>query len=243
MTEVLEWDDVHRKAAWLVMARMRVALKIQTNPTVGRAYVILQKYFHNNHKSKENRLYIFLITAYMIEFKNEDIKVDSRPVFNIFLSTCDEFQKVYKPNQLPKIFGIESIESRLITVDEEKAINRCEMDILQSLNYNLKIDLPFAYFQEGFLQFANSMDQGDVKKVEKAFDKYVTAFFSAPEYLSIDPRKIAASFLTQFNTHFSFPKEAKDWGNNNIKKEECEKIIKIFSKQVDFLSIKTQEEE
>lgn len=250
MTDI--WDDKHRKMVWFIMLRMRLNTHTEVNPTVSNAFVYLQMYFNSN-PAVEYDLYIIVISALMIAFKNEDLKFDIRLLFAIFLKVCNDYTQVYTPDEITSVFNIKSLEKRDISASEESNINNCEMDLLEAINFETHVDLPFHYINDSLLQFINTtdptsttefyMDITILQEIVKNFELGVIKFFSAAEYLELPIPVIAAISLFYAIRGKPVPQETTNWIEETKKEfgqEACCKIASVYNRQNEYLRLYTR---
>ncbi|OHT15942.1 Cyclin, N-terminal domain containing protein [Tritrichomonas foetus] len=237
MTES-QWTNDHRKYTWFIMVRMRLGFHANVNPTVGTAYVILQKYF-SVKPNTEYKLYILIITAYLITFKNEDLKSDIRILFEQFLNCCRDYQTLCSPEKLVSIFGCNSIEPHPISSFEEKLVSECELEILEALDYEPHVELVYSYCDDHFLKYSPAIAPQVIGEIEKDFG----AFFSAEEYTSLSLESVAAVIMHKHLCNREAPQETKEWIKNVLKKigkEGCSQIASLYKRQTALLSLQHQ---
>lgn len=243
------WDDEHRKIAWLIMLRMRFDTHTEVNPTISNAYVYLQKYF-NSDQTIDYDLYIIVISALLVAFKNEDLKCDIRYLFTVFIRSCIDYTQIFSPDKIISIFNCTNLEIRTISPIEESKVNDCEMDILEAINYETQVELPFLFFNKCLLQYVSTtdtsneskfyMDNDSLQTINKAFELNVIKFFSASEYLELPISVIAAISLFGAIKGKPMPPQTVEWLDNTKKEfgpEVCGKVFSVLKRQVQFLNL------
>lgn len=254
MTEI--WDDAHRKLAWLVMIRMRLSTNTEVNPTIANAYVYLQKYFHSN-TTVDYDLYIIIISALVVAFKNEDLKCDIRRLFIFLLRACYDYEKnhIYSQDEIISLLNISSLEQRNISTLEESKVNDCEMDLLEALNYETHVDLPFYCINTCLYQYVNTTDPSSttefyldpkaLQDITKDFELNVIKFFSAVEYLELPPPLIATISLLQATKGKEIPSETTRWIEETRREygqEEWHKVASVFIRQIQYLKLQPKKQ-
>lgn len=98
MTEFISEKD-RFEVSWIVMFRMRVYVKMDVNPTVANIYLNFRRYYLWDSESKP-RLYIIIITAYLMTLKNDGININIPILFRSYLNACIDLASAYNPNEL-----------------------------------------------------------------------------------------------------------------------------------------------
>ena len=243
------WDNDHRKLTWFIMVRMRFGTNTEVNPTISNAYVYLQKYFNSN-PTVEYDLYIIVISALLVAFKNDDLKCDINSLLAIFLRVCQEFTKIYLPDEIISIFNCNSLDDRSISVFEESKVNDCEMDLLEALNYETHVDLPFYYLNTCLFQYISNtdpskffMDPQTYQEIVKNFEINAIKFFSAEEYLELPVPVIAAISLFGAIKGRDVPQETVKWLEDTKREygqEACSRVLSVFKRQNQFLNLSSK---
>mgnify|MGYP001130108183 CR=1 FL=1 len=169
-----KWTDAQRRIVWMLLVKARAGLKIEINPVVATAFVILQKYFRSLDKNDDDEqtnendldsnydLLTLMTAALFTACKMNDETI--RPMEFIF----NELSKIClnAPSQKVRLIlgsRIHMINSNFsnhfdvkLCYDDFKIISKCEIDLLDATGFDIDFDLPFRYFNE-ILSMLNSL--------------------------------------------------------------------------------------
>lgn len=102
-------DKDRFEVSWIAMFQMRVYVKMDVNPTFANIYLYFRRYYLWDSESKL-RLYIIIITAYLMTLKNDGININKPILFRSFLNSCLDLASAYNPNKLINFhFGMQFI--------------------------------------------------------------------------------------------------------------------------------------
>lgn len=205
-----KWTDAQRRIVWMLLVKARAGLKIEINPIVATAFVILQKYFRNLDQSdNENEStvnqydLITLMTAALFtacKMKDETF----RPMEIIF----NELSKICMNAPSQKIRLI--IASRVSVIgynqnytatymvsqlceNDYKLISKCEIDLLDATGFDIDFDLPFRYFNEIIIMLNNLIPPDSMNAIYNTWLIDTCLMICSQYYLDLPPEVAAAA--------------------------------------------------
>ena len=131
------WSDQHRRTVWFLISRARKGLNVELSPIIASAFVILQHYFKNSEECPY-KLFVLMIAALFTACKAGNC---FRPIEIIY----QELNKICKSmplNILQKFIGSDEFTSEIFPL-----VTQAEIDLLQSIDFNPLIELPFDHFE------------------------------------------------------------------------------------------------
>lgn len=144
-----KWTDEQRNYAWIIMSYSRRKLQLTISPCIASAFVLLHRYF-NDPTHKNEPLYILMTSSIALACKIEGTFRGMQTIFAI-ISDCisEQISKFIKNKaRIKAIFGDRDFSSSQLTEEELKMAGKCEIHLLNSIKWNMKIDLPFNHFNE-----------------------------------------------------------------------------------------------
>ena len=192
------WSDAQRRIIWFLICKAREGLKIELDPVVATAFVILQKYFRNqsNPESEEEVInqydLLTLMTAALFTAckRGED---SFRPMDSIY----QELSKICINAPFQKIRSIAargpSYARAALTQNDYDLISRCEIDLLNVIGFELGFDLPFKYFNEIIKMMTNLIPQDSMNKFCQTWLIDTCLMICSQYYLDLPPEVAAAA--------------------------------------------------
>ena len=235
------WDEEHCKATWLVMLRMRYSYSLDVDPCISSAFILLQKYILSSNHVDYN-LYILVITAFLVSCKNNEVRCDIRDLYTSFALCCQEYFQIFSESRLAEIFQLPDIGTRNeITDEEEQLVTKCELDFLESLNYETDVDLPYFYLKEHIYPHVNFGSEKENSDFKMNLEKIASAFIPTVNFFKVPPQVIACiSAMSVYKSRGKeIPAELKQWFQDVKKQFTCDAFVfasEILKEQVQMLS-------
>lgn len=212
-----KWTDAQRRIVWMLLVKARAGLKIEINPVVATAFVILQKYFRNLDKNYEDQMneneidsnYDLLTLMIAALFTACKIRNDTfRTMENIYY----ELSKICinAPSQKIRLIVSPRVNHYMISklcFDDYKVISQCEIDLLDATGFNIAFDLPFKYYNDILIVLDSLLPRDSMRDIYNTWLIDACLMICSQYYLDLPPDVVAAAAVvdsfenrpTQFN--------------------------------------------
>ncbi|OHS98872.1 Cyclin, N-terminal domain containing protein [Tritrichomonas foetus] len=206
------WTEEQRSHAWIIVSFARIGLNLSVSPCIASAFILLHNYFADpNHSDEE--LYILLTAALFLACKIEDTYRSMELIFKELANSILLVKKRLKPQQAKEYLGDRDFSKNTLTIEEMKKVGICEIHILNSIGWNMEIDLPFSHFNEIQPAF-NSMAQTDANDLQNRFNyvlRDICLILKNENYLKIPPPISAAAAILHAFHGKNLPENAVAW--------------------------------
>ena len=232
------WNDSVRDIAWTLLSYSRINLNLTVSPVIASSFIILNKYFLLNPNSNID-LYMLLISSLFLTCKIEDIYRPLNIIFKAFSISCIRFQneiKIKIPIEILNIiFSNRDFNKNVLTDEEISKIPYIEINLLNSIKWDMKIDIPFTYFNI----HRNDLNETNysINEIEYFCNnilRNICLVIKSPKYLDIPPEIIAVSSIFEAFEGKNIPNKVFDWILNVKNQNE-----KIFNDTLLFIQQKS----
>jgi len=206
------WCDRNRDVAWTILSFSRVHLNLTISPVFASTFILLHHYFLNNPDPK-HPLYLLVISSLFLSCKIEDLYRPVQVLFKAFSKTCLGLSEHLPERIISEALGGRDFKIDELNEDEIRQISGIEVDILNSVEWNMSIDIPFTYFNNHKSEFS-SLDGSIVESVCSKILRNICIVIKSAYYLDIPPELTAVVATTQAFEGNVMPEATRDWINS-----------------------------
>ena len=141
---ITQWTEKERRIVWFIMSRSRNTLQISLSPTIATSFIMLQNYFRSNSYESTYKLLTLIASSLFSSCKYYNEKRSLDLIFSVLGKLCDT---INSPILKKIIENIQFLDNYEIHPNEIELATRAELDILDSLEFNINIELPFNYIE------------------------------------------------------------------------------------------------
>lgn len=207
------WSEKNRDIAWSIISFSRNELKLEISPVIDSSFIILHHYF-SNVKETPYYLYMLVVTATFLSSKIVDSYRPIASIFSVFSKNSIRFSKIksFDENTIRNALGDRDFNIDKLTDEEISLISGIEIELLSSLRWNLKIDIPFNYFTEHKDMFRNSnISCEDIDLINRTMLRDVCLIIKSSCCLIIPPEVTAVAAVYHAFNGVPFTPEASEW--------------------------------
>jgi hypothetical protein len=124
---------------WWLISSARNGLRVEVDPVVATAFVILQRFFRDGVEC-DCDLFCLIVAALRTSCKSADIAISASTIFCELARVCRA-----TPSGIVRTLFAADARNETITYEELAAVNRAEVQILAILNFDFCIEMPFQY--------------------------------------------------------------------------------------------------
>ena len=215
MSEGVLWNSQHRHYGWIVLASSRRELRLSISPCIAGAYAILHRYFRSTHV-KSRRPYLLLTTSLFLSCKTADAYRSLAAVFRAIAGCIVQLQSRVGYDTIQETFGCRDFSDSVITPGEIAEVSSIELDFLNAIDWNPKIQLPFDYFAEirGQLSDLTSVLGGDAMcRILHSVLRNICVILCDERYLDLPPSVSAAAAVQHGLREIPIPPKIGKWIN------------------------------
>jgi len=139
------WTERERRIVWFVVSKARFTLQIEISPVIASAYILLQNYFRTNSNQSKYKLLTLVVASLFSSCKFSDCLRPVDLIYSVILRICQSID-----SQMVKAYVDEISHNELfqVTKQEVSLVHNAEFDILDSIEFNVEIELPFKYIEK-----------------------------------------------------------------------------------------------
>ena len=200
------WDDTQRRTVWTLICKSRIRLKLELSPIIATAFVILQKYFQNTDECPY-RLFIIMSAALFTSCKAAN---SYRPIEMIY-KELSRICKSAPPSLVRSLAGTDSINDQIITNEQLEEITRAELDLLQSIDFDLNFELPFQHFERWKENLQLQIPNENFIKICNQVIIDICLVLCSKFYLDVPPEVAAAAATQDTLSKFEVTEETAEW--------------------------------
>ena len=200
------WTDEQRRLVWYLICRARSRLRIEVNPVVATAFVILQRYFRSGFDCPFS-LFTLMATALWTSCKQNDSFRPMALVWQELENVCAN-----DPSLLVRSLCSESHAIEVgLTDDAKQLMTLCEFNLLRATNFDFDIDLPFNHFDAFKPRFLAEMPQEHVNSFCNRALIDICLFICSQYYLDVPPQVAAAAAMAESFATETMPPQTSQW--------------------------------
>lgn len=139
------WDSNHREISWTVLMFSRKGLNLTTSPTIVSAFILLHHYFQKNTSTSYD-LYMLLTSSLFLACKIEDMFRPMNLIFLEFTKSCVILRSHFSDKLMRMTLGNRNYENSDLAANEITQISQIEIEILNSIKWNMNISIPFTHY-------------------------------------------------------------------------------------------------
>lgn len=232
MQNAKKWSDKQRQYSWIAISYSRMELNLPVSPCIASAFVLLHKYFDDPCHADEP-LYLLMTSALFLACKIEDTYRSMKIVFAAISKCIMKISQKITLNGVKQVFGDRDYTLTELTSEEMKKIALCEIHLLNAIDWDMDIDLPFNHFNDAKPAF-ECLTQKD--NLEKSFDFILRALcliMKDKQYLQIPPPVSAAASIQYCFSGRTLPQTTSDWIKQLMEQypEEFQIALQIIEKE------------
>ena len=133
------WTDIERRTVWWLICRARNNLRVEVDPVIATAFVILQRYFRGDVQD-EYQLFYLMAAALFTSCKAAE---NFRPATDI-LRELKRCCLSCGSNVVRRMFCID--ENCEFGHNDIALISAAEMNLLRAIDFDYTIEMPFEHF-------------------------------------------------------------------------------------------------
>ncbi|KAK8878217.1 hypothetical protein M9Y10_004982 [Tritrichomonas musculus] len=207
-----KWTNEQRSCAWIAISYARRELSLTISPCIASAFVLLHKYFADpNHKDEP--LYILLTSALFLSCKIEDTYRSMEKLFSVLSKCISAICKRFTLEHAKQIFGDRDFTVTELSTDEKKHITICEIHLLNSIDWNMDIDLPFNHFNDAKPAFSCFSSNENLEQPFNYVLRDLCLIMKDEKYLEIPPPVSAAVSIQHCFSERPLPESTSNWIN------------------------------
>jgi hypothetical protein len=206
------WSTEQRDMGWIVASIARRELRLSIFPCIAASYVILHSFFRHRVGPASCDMCLLLTAALFLACKIEDC---FRPLDRIFKEISNGLKTIQcrvPKDRIEYLFGKREYGSCELAESEYGQIGLLEIEFLNALSWNLKIDLPCAYVNDvksGFSELAGRQS-GLEEKFENVL-RDLCLVMKNENYLDFSPAVVAAACLSHSFAGMALPEQIVAW--------------------------------
>ena len=128
---------------WTLICKARIGLKLELSPVIATAFVILQNYF-KNEEDCPYKLFVLMTAALFTSCKATNTYRPLEMIYNELSRIC----RTAPSTLIRSLVGNDQTGSTAMGAPQLEEITRAELDILQAIDFNVNVELPFSYFEK-----------------------------------------------------------------------------------------------
>lgn len=212
MSSPKTWTDEQRQIGWIALSYSRRGLRLTISPCIASSYYFLHNFFLvENHRDYD--LYILLVSSLFLSCKIEDLYRPLKLVFREFAKSCVEMRKHVPIQKQKHIFGDRDFLMEELSPEEALLVGRCELDLLNAVNWKLEIDLPFSHFNDHKYIFCQLglPNSNAIEHICNFILRDICLIIKNVHYLEIPATSIAAAAMKHACLSVVLPSDAEQW--------------------------------
>ena len=227
------WTDAQRRTVWTLICKSRIALKLELSPIIATAFVILQKYFQNTEECPY-KLFIMMSAALFTACKAAN---SYRPIEMIY-KELSRICRSAPPSLVRSLAGTDTIGDQEITPEQLEEITRAELDILQSIDFDLNFELPFEHFERWKNNLQANIPNENFIKICNQVIIDICLVLCSKFYLELPPEVAAAAATQDTLSNFDVTDETVEWFED-VRQKYGEYVFTLAMKSITMEKEKT----
>jgi hypothetical protein len=203
------WSPEQRRLGWVVMTVARRALKLTVSPCIASAYVLLHHYFKNAEARKARPLQILLAASLFLACKLEDCYRSLIAIVKELAIAIGKVEKYVPKEHMDRIFG--DCKKEEFCLDEVKEVSTIELELLNAIQWEVPIELPFQHINEMKHEFGELAGTENVEMSFSSILRDLCLITQDVDYLSIPPVVSAAASVAHCIEEGRLPSKIKTW--------------------------------
>lgn len=205
-----KWSDKQRSYSWIVISFARRDLNLPVSPCIASAFVLLHKYFDDpNHKDEP--LYLLITSALFLACKIEDTYRSMKNIFTAISKCIITVSEKITMDKAKQLFGDREYTNYELSSQEMRQIALCEVHLLNAIEWNMDIDLPFKHFNDARPAFEKlTINQNLYENFNKVL-RDLCLIMRDSKYLSIPPPVSAAVSIQHCFSETQLPESTSNW--------------------------------
>ena len=200
------WTDAQRRTVWTLICKSRIGLKLELSPIIATAFIILQKYFQNTDECPY-KLFILMSAALFASCKAAQ---SYRPIEMIY-KELSRICRSAPPSLVRSLAGTDMIGEQDITNEELEEITRAELDLLQSIDFDVNFELPFQHFERWKENLQSKIPNENFIKICNQVIIDICLVLCSKFYLELPPEVAAAAATKETLSNFIITDETAEW--------------------------------
>lgn len=205
-----DWSEMHRSCAWVVISFSRRDLSLTISPCIASAFVLLHKYY-NDPYHKDEPLYLLLTSALFLACKIEDTYRSLKHIFAALSKCITTISQKITIDRAKKLFGDRDYTVSELSSYEMHQVALCEIHLLNSIEWNMEIDLPFNHFNDAKPAFESLPQNENLDARFNAVLRDLCLIMKDKQYLQIPPPVSAAVSIQHCFSGTTLPQSTSDW--------------------------------
>lgn len=232
MENAIKWSEKQRSCAWIAISFARKDLNLAISPCIASAFVLLHKYY-NDPSHKDEPLYLLLVSSLFLSCKIEETYRSMKLIFAALSKCITTISKKITLDGAKKIFGDRDFTVPELSSYEMREIALCEIHLLNSIEWNMNIDLPFNHFNNAKPAFESLAQNENLNPRFEAVLRDLCLIMKNEKYLQIPPPVSAAVSIQHCFAETTLPKTTSDWIEQleNQYPDEFEIAFQIIEKE------------
>ena len=186
---------------------------------------MIHKYYLIKNNSNNYSLFILMVTSLFSSCKMLENIRSMQQIYLEILQCCKDAIPKVGFQKLIDLLGKNNFDDIKIPFEDIKLINSCEIELLESLDFKMNIELPFKFIDLYVKPFLNEFSSQNKQLIYSKITKYICMLLCSSKVLEISPKILAlVSIKLTFNNNFEIPNQTNLWMNEIIK-ENKEEII------------------
>jgi hypothetical protein len=202
------WNDERRRIVWCLICKARRPLRLEIDPIIASAFIILQRYFRSTDESAYE-LFILMIAALFTACKAAGNFRPMTLVYGELTRICQCAPSV----KIRSLLGDREVTQGYPVPDSDAIvqITRAEVDLLRSINFNFDIDTPFVHFERWKQTLIAAIPDEDLIRLCNSILVDICLMICSAAYLDVPP-EVAAAAATAHNADTAIlPAETVAW--------------------------------
>ena len=216
------WTEMHRRTAWSIITSSRFRLKINIETCVSTAFIMIHKYYIR-HNSNSPPLFIVIVSALFSACKMLENVRSMQNIYSEVLFTCREGINRFGFQKFESALGRSNFDDCKIPSEDVKSINICEIDILESLDYKMSVELPFDHIETSVKPVINEGNKQLINKITK----YICMLLCSSKATDTPPCVIAAVSTQEAFSSDKIPDSISLWISNIVKSQGEQNVLDV----------------
>lgn len=201
------WSDDQRRTVWTLICKSRIGLRLELSPIIATAFVIMQNYFQNN-SSTPYTLFTLMTAALFTSAKGSSCYRPIEMIHNELNRIC----KAAPSDLIRKIVGCNP--DKKMDQEQLELVTQAELDLLQSIDFDMNIELPFQHFERIKDLLQTEFKQDMFVKICNGSIINMCLIICSKVYLDLAPELIAVASTRDALCGADPPERVLEWFEN-----------------------------
>ena len=206
-----KWTEPQRRIIWTLISKARQRLRIELDPVVATAFVLLQKFFRDNECSYD--VIILMTAALFTSCKQTDSFRSMLEIYTELFRLC-----AVAPSRSLRslLYGHRMVVPMDIT--DVDLITQAELDLLDATGYDFCIELPFTYSTKVAEVLAAVFPEDRLQHCHHQMAVDICLALCSDVYLDVPPEVTAAAATIDSLACETIPDQIVSWIKDVISK-------------------------